>query len=81
MVYIGSWDGYVYALNALTGKEIWRFHTWRFDAEIGIVATPVVANGIVYIGSQGIASFYAINASTGKEVWKGVFLWCVLPLL
>jgi outer membrane protein assembly factor BamB len=47
VVYIGSKDRYVYALNASTGVKIWSYLT-----EGQIESTPSIANGILYIGSN-----------------------------
>jgi outer membrane protein assembly factor BamB len=41
-LYIGSWDSYLYALDAETGEELWRFktgdnaefHTWQVPTAI-----------------------------------------------
>jgi hypothetical protein len=48
MVFIGSDDDNVYALNAVTGALVWKYQTG------GMVdpSSPAVANGIVYVGSQ-----------------------------
>ena len=46
IVYIGSLDHKIYALNAADGKEIWSFTT-----DDNIVSTPTVADGLVYVGS------------------------------
>ena len=40
IVYVGSWDGNVYALNARTGEVVWRYTTGDF------VSSPAVVNGI-----------------------------------
>jgi len=44
-VYVGSPDGNVYALDAATGAEVWRFST-----DGGITSSPVVVEGVVYVG-------------------------------
>jgi outer membrane protein assembly factor BamB len=63
-VYFGSSDGNLYALDAQTGKEKWRFQTG------GIIhSSPAFNNGTVYFGSWD-TYFYAVNAETGKEKWK-----------
>lgn len=67
IVYFGSYQ-YVYALDALTGKQIWNFSVIR-TLTGGIESSPAVANGVVYIGSPD-GNFYALNASTGKKLWN-----------
>ncbi len=42
---------------------------WQFQTGGRIASSPVVANGVVYIGSSD-GSLYAMNAATGKEVWR-----------
>jgi outer membrane protein assembly factor BamB len=69
VVYIGSLDGNMYALNASTGAV-----EWTFNAGTSIGSSPAVANGMVYFasedGSGGQAgSIYALNATTGALVW------------
>ena len=47
MVYIGSDDNNVYALNASTGRLRWKYTTIC----CGVYSSPAVANGVVYVGS------------------------------
>lgn len=42
---------------------------WNFTTGAWVYTTPVVANGIVYAGSDD-GNFYAVNATTGVEVWR-----------
>ncbi len=64
VVYFGSSDGYLYAVNADSGTLKWKFKT------NGIIHTnPAIKNGTVYIGSWD-TWLYAIDAQTGKEKWK-----------
>ena len=47
-VFIGSWDTYLYALDAATGKEKWRFKTGEDHEtynQVGIQGSPAVAGG------------------------------------
>ena len=68
VVYIGSDDGNLYALNASTGQKLWSFSTGSTQS---ILDAPAVANGVVYIGSyDGV--LYALNAATGKQLWSFV---------
>jgi outer membrane protein assembly factor BamB len=47
VVYAGSWDHNVYALNASTGAFLWQYTTGN-----EVESSPAVANGVVYVGSQ-----------------------------
>ena len=55
VVYVGSIDGNVYALNATNGAQLWSFSTGN-----GVWSSPAVVNGVVYVGSW--TSVYALNA-------------------
>src|SRR5919198_296270 len=63
-VYFGSDDGDFYAVDAQTGKEIWKFRTGGV-----IYSSPAVAGGSVYFGSHD-GHLYAVDINTGKERWK-----------
>lgn len=63
-VYFGSGDGAVYALDAATGRQLWRFATMNV-----VHASPAVADGLVYIGSWD-TYMYALDAATGAMKWK-----------
>jgi outer membrane protein assembly factor BamB len=63
VVYVGSEDNNLYALDAQTGEEIWRFETGSW-----VDASPIVVDGVVYCGSND-GNMYAINAATGTELW------------
>ena len=64
MVYVGSDDHFLHAIDADTGLEKWKFHT-----QAGISSTPAVASGLVYFLSlDGYA--YALEARGGKLKWK-----------
>src|SRR6516164_9790484 len=65
MVYIGSDDNNVYALNASTGRLRWKYTTIC----CGVYSSPAVANGVVYIGSAYDGT-YALNARTGALLWQ-----------
>jgi len=64
VVYFGSEDGNVYALNASTGAKLWSFTTGNF-----VYSSPAVANGVVYFGSYD-HNVYALNVSTGAKLWS-----------
>ena len=41
------WDYKVYALNAVSGAEVWNYTTGG-----QVYSSPAVANGVVYVGSD-----------------------------
>jgi outer membrane protein assembly factor BamB len=45
-VYVGSFDDHLYAIDAETGQEQWRFETDEW-----VRSSPAVAGGTVYVGS------------------------------
>jgi outer membrane protein assembly factor BamB len=61
VVYVGSDNSDVYALNATTGTKLWQFLSFSG------ASSPAVANGVVYVGGSGDA-LYALNAATGAEL-------------
>jgi outer membrane protein assembly factor BamB len=64
VVYFGSGDHNVYALDIATGALKWKFETGNV-----VHASPAVANNVVYIGSWD-RNMYALNASSGAMLWK-----------
>ena len=64
VLFVGSDDGNVYSVDALTGTERWRFAT-----EGAVFSSPAVANQMVYIGSSD-DNVYALDAETGGERWR-----------
>jgi outer membrane protein assembly factor BamB len=55
VVYVGSDDHNVYALNASTGALLWQYTTGG-----AVESSPAVANGVVYTGSDD-GSVYAFS--------------------
>lgn len=64
VVYFGSGDGNIYALNAADGSLKWKFATGDV-----VHASPALADGTIFIGSWD-SFFYALDAATGKEKWR-----------
>jgi outer membrane protein assembly factor BamB len=65
VVYIGSPDGHLCALDATAGKILWQYKT----GDTISFSSPAVANGIVYVGSDD-KSLHAVDAATGTGLWK-----------
>lgn len=64
VVYVGSNDGNLYAIDQQTGAQKWKFQTGA-----RVTSSPAVANGLVYFGSYD-GNFYAVDAASGKQRWK-----------
>jgi serine/threonine protein kinase len=64
IVYVGSTDGNMYALDATNG-----YNSWRFRTNGPIVSSPIEHKGYVYFGSAD-GNFYCLNAQTSRERWK-----------
>ncbi len=64
VVYFGSGDGFLYALDASTGKLKWKFRTGSV-----VHASPAIDDGTVFVGSWD-SGLYALEAATGKPKWK-----------
>ncbi|MBI2169850.1 MAG: PQQ-binding-like beta-propeller repeat protein [Actinobacteria bacterium] len=64
VVYAGSSGeaGKVYALDAESGNELWRFSTGG-----AILSAPAVANGVLYAGGDAV---FALDAESGNELWR-----------
>ncbi len=83
-VYVGSDDGWLYCLDAQTGKLTWRFHAapgddlilgnGRMISRWPLRSGAVVVDGVVYTvagmwPTEGVV-VYALDAKTGKVVWR-----------
>ena len=65
LVFVGDWNGDVYALRAATGRVVWRFRTG------GQVKGALALSGHrLYAGSYD-HHLYALAARTGKLIWRG----------
>jgi eukaryotic-like serine/threonine-protein kinase len=64
VVYFGSGDGNVYALDAASGELKWKFRTGDV-----VHASPAYADGTLYFGSWD-SYFYAVDAESGREKWR-----------
>ena len=70
-VLIGTPSHFVYAINASTGEEV-----WRFEAGGGIPAAPVTDAGRVFFGEEGgVGLFYCIDLENGLPIWTQKLGW------
>ena len=67
MVYVGGFNGNIYALNALSGSKLWNYTVQQppgFEEYSGLHTSPAVAYGRVYIGSNDYLMIVLAEAST-----------------
>jgi len=64
LVYVGDWNGTVYAVDRKTGKLRWRYQTGG-----KIKGSAATTGSRLYIGSYD-GHVYALNKRTGKLLWR-----------
>ena len=73
VVYAGSHEGVVYALNAETGELLWRFETendQNLPPEVALVnPPPTAAGGVVYVEKEE-GGLWGLDALTGEVLWN-----------
>ncbi len=74
-VYVASFDGRLFALDAATGDVIWQVDTINSQPPYTITGAPRVINGKVIIGNGGAelgvrGYFTAYDADTGEQLWR-----------
>jgi outer membrane protein assembly factor BamB len=77
MVYIGSLDGNLYALDSGNGNII-----WKAKANGPLESSPAVSDGAVYFNSEepNEAAIYKVDAATGALIWKQQFPYLYSPI-
>ena len=64
VIYVGSGDGGLHAVNAATGQRVWRFEARGKNRTDAIIDGPHVIFGSLD------EHVYCVDRRTGKEVWK-----------
>ncbi len=76
VMYVSGFDGYVWALDAATGRLLWQYqHGIPIDVALccgNINRGVAVANGKVYLATLN-AHLVALDARTGAKIWEQVF--------
>ena len=80
IVYVGSLDGYLHALDAATGRLLWKVDTLpgraAGDFHYFITGAPLIAGDVVVIGNGGAdfkggrGSISAYDRRTGRFRWR-----------
>jgi outer membrane protein assembly factor BamB len=64
VIFFGSDDGNVYAVNAADGRQLWKRSTGG-----PVASTPAIAGQLLYVASYD-GKLYALDVRTGKPEWK-----------
>lgn len=65
VVYVSTFEGRVYSLDAATGA----LRDWRYESEFGFVSSPFVAGGVAYVASFD-RSLTAIPLGADRPAWQ-----------
>ncbi|HPG83257.1 MAG TPA: PQQ-binding-like beta-propeller repeat protein [bacterium] len=63
MLYAGSADGALHAIDARTGGQ-----KWHFQVEDAVLSAPVAQDTLIFFAGGG--AFYAVGRTAGQLVWK-----------
>ena len=64
VVFFGSMDGTIYALDANSGWVVWRFRLGK-----GTISSPSIAENVLYMGASDHI-IYCIDMRSSKEMWR-----------
>ena len=65
LVSVGSTNGHVYGLDRATGAPV-----WDVDLRGEVTGAPVLAEGLLYIGTRQSSSLVALDPATGARRWR-----------
>src|SRR5947207_1048858 len=74
-LFFNTLDGQAIALDAKSGRELWRAKLGNIDVGETITMAPLVVKGKVLVGNSGAELgvrcwLAALDAKTGKQLWR-----------
>jgi hypothetical protein len=69
MLFVTAQEGMLYALDAVTGAERWRYDTGSTGSKRRVTSAPVVASGLVLFGADDNI-VRALSAPDGALLWR-----------
>ncbi|HRA48646.1 MAG TPA: PQQ-binding-like beta-propeller repeat protein, partial [Thermomicrobiales bacterium] len=75
VVYVGSYDGLLYARELQTGAEVWTYDTGarviepNLQIPLGIPGSAHVDWDVIYVGDSA-AVLHAVDRASGQAIWK-----------
>ena len=75
VAYFGCVDGHLYAVDAQTGKEVWKAKTGEINKGETITMAPLVVKDKVLVGDSGgelgvRGALTALDVNSGKIAWR-----------
>jgi alcohol dehydrogenase (cytochrome c) len=74
-IYRTTLDAHLLALDAQTGKEVWKSKVAEWKDGFSLTLAPLIANGVIVIGNSGAE--YGVRGwidgwdpETGKQLWR-----------
>jgi len=64
VIYLTSKSGFLYAVDASTGEQRWRYQLGDYVVR----SSPAIVDGVVYVG--GGFNLFAVDAASGQERWR-----------
>ncbi len=79
-VFMGQLDGFMVALDAKTGKQLWKSEVGKWREGYTLTAAPLFHNGVIYTGIAGgdreaRGKLVALDSKSGKINWT----WFTVP--
>jgi len=79
LVYFGTLDAKLIALDRATGKVVWKKTVEDYQAGYSITSAPIIVKGKVIVTPAGgefgvVGKVFAFDAKTGDEVWVRPFV-------
>jgi len=69
VVYVGSRDSHLYAIDAAEGKLKWVYD-YEKDGMTWTTSSPAVKNQVVYTGTADGHFIHALRAADGRQLWR-----------
>ncbi|MBN1783046.1 PQQ-binding-like beta-propeller repeat protein [bacterium] len=71
-IFIGDWNGIMYAYDLNTGEKLWEYNTHKDNTHswMNAIQTAVIVHeGVLYFAGR-CSNIYALNPADGALIWK-----------
>ena len=70
IVYVGSRDSHLYAVDAAKGMLRWSYDYENNDNMTWAISSPAIRGEVVYLGTADGHFVHALRAGNGQELWR-----------